>query len=91
MTGMWGDSRPARKLDGGQGESWLKSPEGYAVVRITSAGESLHAKWCAVTNADAGDDGKLRVGLPRRMLRFNAVQLWQNLIRRGWRRVPPQW
>jgi len=27
----------------------------------------------------------------RRMLRFNAEQLWQNLIRQGWNRVPPQW
>jgi hypothetical protein len=25
------------------------------------------------------------------MLRFNAEQLWQNLIRQGWQRVPPQW
>jgi hypothetical protein len=25
------------------------------------------------------------------MLRFNAEQLWQNLTRQGWQRVPPQW
>jgi hypothetical protein len=24
----------------------------------------------------------------RRMLRFNAEQLWQNLLRKGWERVP---
>jgi hypothetical protein len=27
----------------------------------------------------------------RRMLRFNAKQLWQNLLRQGWQRVLPQW
>ncbi|WP_415400109.1 DUF1651 domain-containing protein [Synechococcus sp. W4D4] len=27
----------------------------------------------------------------RRMLRFNAEQLWRNLIKQGWQRVPPQW
>ena len=27
----------------------------------------------------------------RRMLRFNAEQLWHNLIRQGWKRVQPQW
>ena len=27
----------------------------------------------------------------RRTRRFNAEQLWQNLIRQGWERVPPQW
>jgi hypothetical protein len=26
-----------------------------------------------------------------RMLRFNADQLWQNLQRLDWVRVPPQW
>ena len=25
------------------------------------------------------------------LLRFNAEQLWQNLIRQGWEGVPPQW
>ena len=26
-----------------------------------------------------------------RMLRYNAVRLWQNLLRQGWSQVPPQW
>jgi hypothetical protein len=60
------------------------------VVKLTSAGPSLHAKWVQVTDADVVN-GRLIVRHSRRMLRFNAEQLWQNLIRQGWNRVPPQW
>jgi hypothetical protein len=60
------------------------------VVKLTSAEGSLHAKWVQVTDADVVD-GRLIVRHSRRMLRFNAEQLWQNLIRQGWNRVPPQW
>ena len=70
---------------------WLRSPEGLRVVRIAAAGESHWAKWVEVTDADIGSDGRVQVRHSRRMLRFNAEQLWQNLIRQGWQRVPPQW
>jgi hypothetical protein len=51
----------------------------------------VHAKWVGVTDADITSDGRALVLHFRRMLRFNAVQLWQNLIRQGWKRAPPQW
>jgi hypothetical protein len=44
-----------------------------------------------VTDADISSDDRAQVRHTRRMLRFNAEQLWQNLIRQGWQRVPPQW
>jgi hypothetical protein len=44
-----------------------------------------------VTDADITSDGRAMVRHSWRMLRFNAEQLWQNLIRMGWKRVPPQW
>ncbi|WP_411869598.1 DUF1651 domain-containing protein [Vulcanococcus limneticus] len=44
-----------------------------------------------VTDADLAREGRPLVRHSRRMLRFNAEQFWQNLIRLGWRRVPPQW
>jgi hypothetical protein len=70
---------------------WLRSHDGSQVVRIASAGETLHAKWVEVTNTDVMDSGHMQIQHNRRMLRFNALQLWENLIRRGWKRVPPQW
>ncbi|QCH14531.1 DUF1651 domain-containing protein [Synechococcus sp. CB0101] len=44
-----------------------------------------------VTAANITSQGRSLVRNCRGMLRFNAEQLWQNLIRQGWRRVPPQW
>jgi hypothetical protein len=71
--------------------TFLKPGDGDKVIRIEGAGESLHAKWVAVTDADITSSGRPLVKHSRRMLRFNAEQLWQNLIRQGWKRVPPQW
>jgi len=88
---MWGNDKPAQKCESLHGEGWLRSPNGSKVVRIQSSSSSRHAAWCEVSDADRSDSGQLLVRHHRRMLRFNAEQLWQNLIRQGWNRVPPQW
>jgi hypothetical protein len=90
VSGLWGQDKPEQKRAGGHGTGWLRSPQGLKVVRITSADESLHAKWVDVTDADVMN-GRPLIRYTRRMLRFNAEQLWVNLIRQGWKRVPPQW
>jgi hypothetical protein len=87
---MCGNDKPDLKREGQQREGWLRSPEGLKVVRIAGAGESRWAKWVEVTDADITRDGRVQVRHSRRMLRFNAEQLWQNLIRQGWQRVPAQ-
>jgi hypothetical protein len=87
---MW-SPKPQEKLQGQTGEGWLRSLDGSQVVRIASAGETLHVKWVEVTDADVMDSGHMQIQHNRRMLRSNALQLWENLIRRGWKRVPPQW
>jgi hypothetical protein len=91
VSGLWGQDKPEQKRAGGQGTGWLRSPDGSQVVRITSAGETLHAKWVEVTDADVTSTGRMQIRHNRRMLRFNATQLWTNLQRQGWVRVPPQW
>lgn len=88
---MWGNDKPAQKLQGGNGEGWLRSPDGDKVVRIRSGSSSRHATWCEVSDADRTSSGQLLVRHHRRMLRFNAQQLWHNLIRQGWSRCEPQW
>jgi len=49
---LWGQDKHALKRQGTTGEGWLRAPDGYKVVRITAAGETLHAKWVTVTDAD---------------------------------------
>jgi hypothetical protein len=87
---MW-SHKPQQKLEGQTVEGWLRCPHGLKVIRVASTGETLHAKWVEVTDADVMESGHMQVRHNRRMLRFNAVQLWENLIRMGWERVPPQW
>ena len=90
--GLWGVDKPEQKRQQGCGGiGWLRSPDGDKVIRIEGAGESLHAKWVEVTDADITSSGRPLVRHSRRMLRFNAEQLWHNLIRQGWKRVPPKW
>jgi hypothetical protein len=60
------------------------------MVRISGSGESLHAKWVEVTDTDITRDGRPLVRHSKRMLRFNAEKLWQNIIRYWWKWVPPQ-
>ena len=91
MRGVWENHKPDQKRAGHQGQGWLRSPQGYKVVRIASAGESRWAKWVEVTDADLGEGCQPQVRQHRRMLRFNAVQLWLNLRRQAWQEVPPQW
>ncbi len=88
---MWGNDKPEQKRAGGRGGTgWLRSPQGYRVVRITSLPASAHAQWCEVVTADM-DGHRIQSLHNRRMLRFNAEQLWLNLKRQGWEQVPPQW
>jgi hypothetical protein len=87
---LWGQDKPAQKRQGVTGEGWLRSPYGCKVVRIVSAGETLHAKWVTVTDADVVN-GSIQIRHSRRMLRYNAKQLWKNLIWQGWQQVAPQW
>ena len=89
----WGADKSDQKQQtpsSGGGVGWLRSPEGMKVVRIAGGGESRWAKWVEVTDSDITSDGRAQVRHTRRMLRFNAEQLWHNLIRQGWQRVPPQ-
>ena len=71
---LWGQDKPALKRQGTTSEGWLRAPDGYKVVRITATGETLHAKWVTVTDADVVG-GSMQVRHSRRMLRFNAEQL----------------
>jgi hypothetical protein len=74
---LWGSGLVRAKLKQGRGGiGWLRSPDDDKVIRIEGAGESLHAKWVEVTDADITSSGRPLVRHCRRMLRFNAEQLW---------------
>ncbi|NCV91463.1 MAG: DUF1651 domain-containing protein [Synechococcaceae bacterium WB7_3xG_012] len=80
-----------QKRQGRAGSGWLRSACGSKVVRITTIDPTAHAQWCEVVNADLASDGQIQAFHNSRMLRYNAVRLWQNLLRQGWTQVPAQW
>ena len=84
------EKREQKRL-GRPGYGWLRSACGTKVVRITTIDPTAHAQWCEVVNADLASDGAIQAFHNSRMLRYNAVRLWQNLLRQGWCQVPPQW
>ena len=57
---------------------------------IMGFGKIQPGKKVEVTDADVVN-GRPLIRYSRRMLRFNAEQLWVNLKRQGWKQVPPQW
>ena len=89
--GIWGNDKPDQKRQAATGVGWLRSPQNLKVVKIAPADITTHAQWVTVTDGDVLDSGRVVVKHHRRMLRFNAEQLWRNLIKQGWQRVPPQW
>ena len=80
-----------QKRQGRAGSGWLRSACGSKVVRITTIDPTAHAQWCEVVNADLASDGQIQATHNSRMHRYNAVRLWQNLLRQGWTQVPAQW
>ena len=59
--GLWGVDKPEQKRQQGSGGiGWLRSPDGDKVICIEGAGESLHAKWVDVTDADITSSGRPR-------------------------------
>jgi hypothetical protein len=72
---LWGYDKPKQKRASGRaGNGWLSSPEGLKVWKFSGAGETLHAKWVDVSDADVVK-GRPLILHNRRMLRLNATQL----------------
>ena len=71
---MWGNDKPEQKLQGREGTGWLRSPDGSQVVRITSAGETLHAKWLEVVDADVTSTGLMQIRHSRGCVPWSGVK-----------------
>ena len=70
------------------GEGWLMSQDQQLICRFTNALPSAHAKWVLVeTRPLLGNGHPIR----RRMLRHNAVQAWEQMLKTGWVRCVPRW
>jgi hypothetical protein len=88
---MLPDSLSANVLIHGMTSATLRSPDGSQVVRIISHGETIRAKFAEVKDIGTTDQWRMQDRHSHHILRFNALQLWRNLLRQGRWRVPPKW
>ncbi len=69
------------------GEGWLLNAQEQKVVCFRNALASAHAKWVEVETRPLHGGGRPVV---RRMLRHNAIETWQTMLKTGWVRCSPR-
>jgi len=71
------------------GEGWLLNTDQQKVVQFKPDSESQHAKWVAVRTFHWRPPDYPIPQTQRRMLRHNAIEAWQTMLKTGWRRCSP--
>ena len=71
------------------GNGWLFSQQQQLVCQFRADNPSAHAEWVAVNTYYWIPPGPLIPQTRRRMLRHNAIEAWQTMLKTGWRRCPP--
>ncbi|WP_115018444.1 DUF1651 domain-containing protein [Synechococcus sp. UW140] len=70
------------------GEGWLLSIEQQKVCRFRNDMPTAHAKWVEVETRSLSAKGRPII---RRMLRHNAIDAWEAMLKAGWQPCPPRW
>ena len=71
------------------GEGWLVSAEQQKVVQFKPEASTAHAQWVAVRTYSWTPPSPPVPQTRRRMLRHNAIEAWNAMLKTGWRRYPP--
>ena len=71
------------------GEGWLVSAEQQKVVQFKPDASTAHAQWVAVRTYSWIPPSPPVPQTRRRMLRHNAIEAWNTMLKTGWRRCPP--
>ena len=70
------------------GEGWLVSAEQQKVVQFKPDASTVHAQWVAVRTYSWIPPSPPVPQTRRRMLRHNAIEAWDTMLKTGWRRCP---
>ena len=68
------------------GEGWLVNPEQQKVVQFKPDSATIHAQWVAVRTYRWDPPRPPIPQTRRRMLRHNAIEAWDTMLKTGWRR-----
>ena len=71
------------------GEGWLVSAEQQKVVQFKPDTSTVHAQWVAVRTYSWIPPSPPVPQTRRRMLRHNAIEAWNTMLKTSWRRCPP--
>ena len=71
------------------GEGWLVSPQQQKVVQFKPDAATVHAEWVAVLTYCWVPPRPPVPQTRRRMLRHNAIEAWNSMLKTGWRRCAP--
>ena len=71
------------------GEGWLVSPEQQLVCQFKPDSATVHAQWVAVRTYSWVPPRPPVPQTRRRMLRHNAIEAWDKMLKTGWRRCRP--
>ena len=71
------------------GEGWLVNAQQQKVVQFKPDASTVHAEWVAVRTYSWTPPSPPVPQTRRRMLRHNAIEAWNTMLKTGWRRCPP--
>jgi len=71
------------------GEGWLVNPQQQKLVQFQPDSATAHAQWVAIRTFRINPDRPPALVTGRRMLRHNAIEAWQTMLKTGWSRCHP--
>ena len=71
------------------GEGWLVSDWQQLVCQFKPDSPTAHSQWVAIRTFHWRPPDDPIPQARRRMLRHNAIEAWETMLKTGWRRCPP--
>ena len=71
------------------GEGWLVSVDQQKVVQFKSDTPTAHGQWVILRTFHWRPPDYPIPETRRRMLRHNAIEAWETMLKRGWRKCSP--
>ena len=71
------------------GEGWLYSEQQQKIVQFKPDAPTGHGQWVILRTFHWRPPDYPIPETRRRMLRHNAIEAWQTMLKTGWRRCPP--
>ncbi len=73
-------------------DSWLQDPSGTWAIRFHQDPQSWpNYPWVFVDRGRPFSDGPVQLKSRKHFCEEDALQIWKDLRKEGWKKVPPRW